>query len=183
MTPMDIHAILDHLPHRYPMLLVDRVIDVAAGKHIHALKNVSVNEPFFNGHFPHHPVMPGVLILEALAQAAAILSFKTLGSKPDDKSVYYFVGIDGARFKRPVMPGDQLHLHATMDGPVRRGMWKFSAEAKVDGIVVTAASLMCTVRRIDGGEITPGQTATNSAVALGAATATAPAGSTGTSGS
>ena len=89
----------------------------------------------------------------------------------------------GARFKRPVMPGDQLHLHATMDGPVRRGMWKFSAEAKVDGIVVTAASLMCTVRRIDGGEITPGQTATNSAVALGAATATAPAGSTGTSGS
>ena len=149
MTPMDIHAILEHLPHRYPMLLVDRVIDVEPGKHIHALKNVSVNEPFFNGHFPHHPVMPGVLILEALAQAAAILSFKTLDTKPDDKSVYYFVGIDGARFKRPVMPGDQLHLHAVMDGPVRRGMWKFSAEAKVDGLVVTAASLMCTVRRID----------------------------------
>ena len=144
MTPMDIHAILEHLPHRYPMLLVDRVINVEAGKHIHALKNVSVNEPFFNGHFPHHPVMPGVLIL----------SFKTLGSKPDDKSVYYFVGIDGARFKRPVMPGDQLHLHAVMDGPVRRGMWKFSAEAKVDGVVVTAASLMCTVRRIEVSEAT-----------------------------
>ncbi len=154
MTPMDIHAILEHLPHRYPMLLVDRVIDVEAGKYIHALKNVSVNEPFFNGHFPHHPVMPGVLILEALAQAAAILSFKTLDSKPDDKSVYYFVGIDGARFKRPVMPGDQLHLHAVMDGPVRRGMWKFSAEAKVDGVVVTAASLMCTVRRIELAEAT-----------------------------
>ena len=149
MTPMDIHAILQHLPHRYPMLLVDRVIDVTPGSSIHALKNVSVNEPFFTGHFPHHPVMPGVLILEALAQAAAILSFKTLGNKPDDQSVYYFVGIDGARFKRPVQPGDQLHLHVSMDGPVRRGIWKFKAEAKVDGVLSTTAELMCTVRTIE----------------------------------
>ena len=150
MNAMDIRAILEHLPHRYPMLLVDRVLDVEAGSHIHAIKNVSVNEPFFTGHFPHHPVMPGVLILEALAQAAAILSFKTLGNKPDEKSVYYFVGIDGARFKRPVSPGDQLHLHVSMDGPVRRGLWKFKAEARVDGRLATEAGLMCTVRAIEG---------------------------------
>ncbi|MBL8385628.1 MAG: 3-hydroxyacyl-ACP dehydratase FabZ [Burkholderiales bacterium] len=150
MNPMDIRAILEHLPHRYPMLLVDRVLAVEPGSSIHALKNVSVNEPFFTGHFPHHPVMPGVLILEALAQAAAILSFKTLGSKPDEKSVYYFVGIDDARFKRPVSPGDQLHLHVTMDGPVRRGLWKFRAEARVDGALATEAVLMCTVRAIAG---------------------------------
>ncbi len=148
MNAMDIRAILEHLPHRYPMLLVDRVLDVEAGSHIHAIKNVSVNEPFFTGHFPHYPVMPGVLILEALAQAAAILSFKTLGNKPDEKSVYYFVGIDGARFKRPVSPGDQLHLHVSMDGPVRRGLWKFKAEARVDGHLATEAGLMCTVRTI-----------------------------------
>ena len=148
MNAMDIRAILEHLPHRYPMLLVDRVLDVEAGSHIHAIKNVSVNEPFFTGHFPHYPVMPGVLIVEALAQAAAILSFKTLGNKPDEKSVYYFVGIDGARFKRPVSPGDQLHLHVSMDGPVRRGLWKFKAEARVDGQLATEAGLMCTVRTI-----------------------------------
>ena len=150
MNAMDIRAILEHLPHRYPMLLVDRVLEVEASSHIHALKNVSINEPFFTGHFPHHPVMPGVLILEALAQAAAILSFKTLGSRPDDKSLYYFVGIDGARFKRPVSPGDQLHLHVAMDGPVRRGLWKFKAAAKVDGQLATEAGLMCTVRNIKG---------------------------------
>ena len=148
MNAMDVRAILEHLPHRYPMLLVDRGLDVEAGSHIHAIKNVSVNEPFFTGHFPHYPVMPGVLILEALAQAAAILSFKTLGNKPDEKSVYYFVGIDGARFKRPVSPGDQLHLHVSMDGPVRRGLWKFKAEARVDGQLATEAGLMCTVRTI-----------------------------------
>ena len=146
---MDIHSILGNLPHRYPMLLVDRVIDVTAGKQIHAIKNVSINEPFFAGHFPHHPVMPGVLILEALAQAAAILSFKTLGNKPDAHSVYYFVGIDDARFKRPVQPGDQLHLHVSMDGPVRRGLWKFKAEARVDGALAAEAGLMCTVRSIE----------------------------------
>lgn len=145
---MDIHEILEHLPHRYPILLVDRVLDVVPGDRIVALKNVSVNEPFFPGHYPHHPVMPGVLIVEALAQAAAILSFKTLGGKPDDKSVYYFVGIDGARFKRPVSPGDQLILEVSIKAN-KRGLWKFAAQAKVDGQVAAEAELMCTVRTIE----------------------------------
>ena len=145
---MDIHEILEHLPHRYPILLVDRVLDVIPGERIVALKNVSVNEPFFPGHYPHHPVMPGVLIVEALAQAAAILSFKTLGGKPDDKSVYYFVGIDNARFKRPVSPGDQLILEVSIQAS-KRGLWKFAAQAKVDGQVAAEAELMCTVRTIE----------------------------------
>lgn len=147
MTSMDIHAILEHLPHRYPLLLVDRVLDVTPGESIRALKNVSVNEPFFPGHYPHHPVMPGVLIVEAMAQAAAILSFRTLGGKPDDKSVYYFVGIDGARFKRPVGPGDQLILEVRIVAN-KRGLWKFSATARVDGQVAAEAELMCTVRQL-----------------------------------
>ncbi len=147
---MDINQILQHLPHRYPFLLIDRVLSIDPGKEIVALKNVSMNEPFFPGHYPHHPVMPGVLIIEAMAQAAAILSFTGAGGKPDENTVYYFVGIDGARFKRPVSPGDQLHLHVAMDGPVRRGLWKFKAEAKVDGQLATEASLMCTVRAIEG---------------------------------
>ena len=147
MTSMDIHAILEHLPHRYPLLLVDRVLEVAPGESIRALKNVSVNEPFFPGHYPHHPVMPGVLIVEAMAQAAAILSFRTLGGKPDDKSVYYFVGIDGARFKRPVGPGDQLILEVKITAN-KRGIWKFSATAKVEGQVAAEAELMCTVREL-----------------------------------
>ncbi|AEV27033.1 3-hydroxyacyl-ACP dehydratase FabZ [Azospira sp. APE16] len=145
---MDIHQILEYLPHRYPILLVDRVLECEPGKSIHAIKNVTINEPFFNGHFPHHPVMPGVLILEALAQAAAILSFKTMGSKPDDKSVYYFAGIDGARFKKPVSPGDQLNLHVEIIAS-KRGIWKFKAEARVDGQLATEAELMCTVRSIE----------------------------------
>lgn len=148
MTSMDIHEILEHLPHRYPFLLVDRVLEVVPGERIKALKNVSVNEPFFPGHYPHHPVMPGVLIVEALAQAAAILSFKTMGGKPDDKSVYYFVGIDGARFKRPVSPGDQLMLDVSITAN-RRGIWKFAAKATVDGQVASEAELMCTVRLIE----------------------------------
>lgn len=148
MSPMDIREILEHLPHRYPFLLVDRVLDVEPGERIVALKNVSVNEPFFPGHYPHHPVMPGVLIVEALAQAAAILSFKTLGGKPDDKSVYYFVGIDSARFKRPVSPGDQLILEVSILAN-KRGIWKFAAQAKVDGQVAAEAELMCTVRTIE----------------------------------
>jgi 3-hydroxyacyl-[acyl-carrier-protein] dehydratase len=142
---LDIHEILQHLPHRYPMLLVDRVLECEPGKRILALKNVSINEPFFGGHFPHHPVMPGVLIIEALAQAAAILSFKTLGSKPDDKSVYYFVGIDEARFKRPVGPGDQLLLEVNLQR-LLRGLWKFSAQARVGDALAAEAVLMCTVR-------------------------------------
>lgn len=147
MTSMDIHAILEYLPHRYPFLLVDRVLECVPGERITALKNVSINEPFFNGHFPHHPVMPGVLIIEALAQAAAILSFKTLGNKPDDKSVYYFVGIDNARFKKPVSAGDQLLLKVSITRNMR-GIWKFSAQALVGEQVVTEADLMCTVRAI-----------------------------------
>ncbi len=148
MTAMDIHQILEYLPHRYPFLLVDRVLEVVPGERITALKNVSVNEPFFPGHYPHHPVMPGVLIIEALAQTAAILSFKTLGDKPDDQSVYYFVGIDGARFKRPVGPGDQLVMEVSIVAN-KRGLWKFAAVAKVDGKIAAEAELMCTVRAIE----------------------------------
>ncbi len=148
MSQMDIHEILDYLPHRYPMLLVDRVLEVIPGERIVALKNVSINEPFFPGHYPHHPVMPGVLVIEALAQTAAILSFKTMGGKPDDKSVYYFVGIDGARFKRPVSPGDQLIFEVSILAN-KRGIWKFAAQARVDGQVAAEAELMCTVRLIE----------------------------------
>lgn len=148
MSPMDIHEILEYLPHRYPILLVDRVLDIVPGERITALKNVSMNEPFFPGHYPHHPVMPGVLIVEAMAQTAAILSFRTMGDKPDDKSVYYFVGIDGARFKRPVGPGDQLIMDVAITLN-KRGMWKFSAQAKVEGQVACEAELICTVRKIE----------------------------------
>lgn len=148
MTPMDIHQILEYLPHRYPFLLVDRVVDVIPGERITALKNVSVNEPFFPGHYPHHPVMPGVLIVEAMAQTAAILSFKTQGNKPDDKSVYYFVGIDNARFKRPVGPGDQLVFEVALTLN-KRGIWKFSGVAKVDGQVAAEAEIICTVRAVE----------------------------------
>lgn len=148
MSPMDIHAILEYLPHRYPFLLVDRVLEVVPGERIAAFKNVSMNEPFFPGHYPHHPVMPGVLIVEAMAQTAAILSFKTMGDKPDDKSVYYFVGIDGARFKRPVGPGDQLIMEVAITLN-KRGMWKFSGKASVDGQVACEAELICTVRKLE----------------------------------
>ena len=147
MSAMDIHEILEHLPHRYPFLLVDRVLECEPGKTIHAYKNVTINEPFFNGHFPHHPVMPGVLIMEALAQAAGILSFKTMGSKPDANSVFYFVGIDGARFKKPVTAGDQLHLHVDLLRRMR-GIWKFKTEARVDGLLVAEAELMCAQREL-----------------------------------
>lgn len=147
MNALDIHEILQHLPHRYPFLLVDRVVSYEVGDYIHAYKNVTINEPFFTGHFPHHPIMPGVLIMEALAQAAGILSFKSMGEMPDDDSVFYFVGIDGARFKKPVMPGDQLHLHVKIVRQMR-GIWKYKAEAKVDGLVVAEAELMCAKREI-----------------------------------
>ncbi len=144
---MDIHEILRYLPHRYPILLIDRVLECEPGKRILAIKNVSVNEPYFAGHFPHHPVMPGVLIIEAMAQAAAVLSFKTMGSRPDDESVYYFAGIDEARFKRPVIPGDQLLLEVNIQRCVR-GVWKFSAQARVGEILAAEAKLMCTVRKL-----------------------------------
>jgi 3-hydroxyacyl-[acyl-carrier-protein] dehydratase len=144
---MDIHQILKQLPHRYPILLVDRVLALEKGKRITALKNVSINEPFFLGHFPHRPVMPGVLMLEALAQAAALLAFDTLGVTPDDKTVYYFAGIDGARFKRPVEPGDQLILEAELTR-MKAGIFKFAARAKVGDDIATEAELMCTMRTI-----------------------------------
>ena len=142
---MDIHEILKKLPHRYPILLVDRVLELEKGKRIKALKNVSINEQFFLGHFPHRPVMPGVLMLEALAQAAAILSFETLGATPDDKTVYYFGGIDGARFKRPVEPGDQLILEVTLDR-MKSGVFKFSTRALVGDELAVEAQLICTMR-------------------------------------
>ena len=145
MNQLDIHEILQHLPHRYPFLLVDRVIDFEPGKSIHAYKNVTINEPFFVGHFPHHPVMPGVLIMEALAQAAGILSFKSMDEKPSPDTVFYFAGIDDARFKRPVMPGDQLHLHVEIERQMR-GVWKYKAEARVDGQLAAEAKLMCAKR-------------------------------------
>jgi 3-hydroxyacyl-[acyl-carrier-protein] dehydratase len=139
--PMDIQAVLAQLPHRYPFLLVDRVVECVPGKRIHAYKNVTVNEPFFPGHFPGRPTMPGVMILEALAQAAGILAFRTAGVVPDDKSRFYFVGIDGARFRRPVVPGDQLVLKATFDRAMR-GIWKFTTVAEVDGQEVASATMM-----------------------------------------
>ncbi len=144
---MDIREILEHLPHRYPMLLVDRVLECEPGKRILAIKNVTINEPFFTGHFPHHPVMPGVLVIEALAQAAAILSFRTMGTTPDDKSVYYFVGIDEARFKRPVIPGDQLQLEVALERETR-GLWKFAAQARVGDALAAEAKILCTLRSI-----------------------------------
>ena len=145
---MDIHKILKQLPHRYPFLLVDRVLEVEKGKSIKALKNVSVNEPQFTGHFPHRQVFPGVLQLEALAQAAALLAFETLETSPSDDTVYYFAGIDGARFKRPVEPGDQLILEVTLER-MRAGMFKFKGVTRVDGEVACEAELMCAMRKVD----------------------------------
>jgi 3-hydroxyacyl-[acyl-carrier-protein] dehydratase len=144
---MDIHQILRQLPHRYPILLVDRVLELEKGVKIKAVKNVTINEPFFTGHFPHRPVMPGVLMLEALAQAAALLSFDALDATPDDSTVYYFAGIDGARFKRPVEPGDQLILEVAIDR-MKAGIFKFKARALVGEEVAVEAELMCTMRKI-----------------------------------
>ena len=144
---MDIHQILTLLPHRYPILLVDRVLEIETGKRIKALKNVSINEPFFMGHFPKHPVMPGVLMIEAMAQAAALLSFSTLGVTPDDKTVYYFAGIDGARFKRPVGPGDQLIMDVELLR-MKAGIFKFKGVCRVDGNLACEAELMCTMRTV-----------------------------------
>jgi 3-hydroxyacyl-[acyl-carrier-protein] dehydratase len=144
---MDIHQIRKQLPHRYPFLLVDRVIEIEKGKRIKALKNVTINEPFFGGHFPNRPVMPGVLMLEAMAQAAALLAFDTAGVTMDDKTVYYFAGIDGARFKRPVEPGDQLVMDVELDR-VRAGIYKFKGVTRVGNDVVCEAELMCTMRTV-----------------------------------
>jgi 3-hydroxyacyl-[acyl-carrier-protein] dehydratase len=142
---MDIHRVLEHLPQRFPLLMVDRVLECEPGRRIRALKNVSANEPYFPGHFPHRPVMPGVLILEAMAQAAGILVFRTLGTQPDESSVYYYAGIDKARFKRPVTPGDRLEIEVQILGS-KRGIWKFGCTARVDGALVSEAEILCTVR-------------------------------------
>lgn len=148
MNSLDITQIKQYLPHRYPFLLVDRVLHWESGKNITAIKNVSANEEFFNGHFPHKPVMPGVLMIEALAQTAALLSFLTAGKKPGENEVVYFVGIDGARFKRPVEPGDQLKMEVEITRNAR-GIWKYSAKASVDGQVAVEAELMCTMRTLN----------------------------------
>jgi len=147
MSMMDIHQILKKLPHRYPILLVDRVLELEKGKRIKAIKNVTINEEFFNGHFPRRPVMPGVLMLEALAQAAAVLAFETLGMEPDENTVYYFAGIEAARFRRPVEPGDQLILDVVM-GRMKAGIFKFQAKALVGDEVAVEAELTCAMRSI-----------------------------------
>ncbi|WP_114281168.1 3-hydroxyacyl-ACP dehydratase FabZ [Thioalbus denitrificans] len=147
MTTMDVHEVLRHLPHRYPFLLVDRVIECTPGESLVAIKNVTINEPFFPGHFPHHPVMPGVLILEALAQACGLLTFRTMDVLPDDDTIFYFVGIDNARFKQPVMPGDQMRLEVKYVRSMR-GVWKFTGEAKVDGKLAASADIMCAQREM-----------------------------------
>jgi 3-hydroxyacyl-[acyl-carrier-protein] dehydratase len=142
---MDVNQIREYLPHRYPFLLVDRVEELTIGESIKAYKNVTVNEPFFNGHFPEQPVMPGVLIVEAMAQAAGILGFKTMDKTPQDGSMYYFVGSDKLRFKKPVVPGDRLDLFATIVSE-KRGIWKFDVRAEVDGKMVSSATILCADR-------------------------------------
>ena len=148
MTIMEIGEIKQYLGHRYPFLLVDRVLEFESGKRIKALKNVTINEPFFPGHFPHYPVMPGVLIVEALAQASGVLSLKSMGIVVDDKTVFYFVGIDSARFKRPVVPGDQLILESELLFE-KRGLIKYKVRASVGEQTACEAELLCTSRTID----------------------------------
>jgi 3-hydroxyacyl-[acyl-carrier-protein] dehydratase len=148
MVDMDITKVLAHLPQRYPLLMIDRVIECEPGKRILAVKNVSANEPHFLGHFPGRPIMPGVLILEAMAQAACILALRTKGDQANANTVYYYAGIDGARFKRPVVPGDQLEL-AVQVLAHKRGIWKFACIARVSSVVVTEAEILCTERILE----------------------------------
>ena len=142
---MDIDDIREHLPHRYPFLLVDRVVELNLGESIVAYKNLSINEPFFDGHFPQKPVFPGVLLVEAMAQAAGILGFKTMGKTPADGSIYYFVGADKLRFKRPCVPGDRVMLRASIVSD-RRGIWKFDVSSDVDGELAASATILCADR-------------------------------------
>lgn len=144
---MDIHEIMGHLPHRYPFLLVDRVESCQPGERLVGLKNVTINEPFFTGHFPQRPVMPGVLILEAMAQACGLLAFRSQDEERPDNALFYLVGIDDARFKRPVEPGDQLKLEVEVK-KVKRGIWMFGAQATVDGALAAAAEIRCTMRTV-----------------------------------
>ena len=148
MSEMYIEQIREFLPHRYPFLLVDRVLDCTPGETLSAIKNVSVNEPFFNGHFPEAPIMPGVLIIEALAQATGLLGFRTMSEEPSSDVLYMLVGVDNVRFKRQVVPGDQLLLEAKVE---RRGkvVWKFSTKATVNGELVTAADMLCAAKPKD----------------------------------
>jgi 3-hydroxyacyl-[acyl-carrier-protein] dehydratase len=145
MAEMDIQEVLAHLPQRYPFLMIDRVESIEPGKRIVALKNVSANEPYFQGHFPGRPIMPGVMILEAMAQAAGLLVFRTQGTKPDADSVYYYVGIDNARFKRPVVPGDVLHIEVSMDR-FMRGIGKFTCAARVGTETAAEATILCAMK-------------------------------------
>lgn len=145
MSEMNAQEVLDYLPQRYPLLMIDRVLECAPGKRIVALKNVTSNEPHFTGHFPGRPIMPGVLILEAMAQAAGILVFRTRGEKPSANTVYYYAGIDQARFKRPVVPGDRLEIEAVILAH-KKTIWKFSCVARVDGAVAAEAVILCTER-------------------------------------
>jgi 3-hydroxyacyl-[acyl-carrier-protein] dehydratase len=149
MAEMDINEVLAHLPQRYPILMIDRVKECEPGKRIVALKNVSVNEPYFPGHFPHRPIMPGVMILEAMAQAAGVLVFRTEGTRPDASTVYYYVGIDNARFKKPVVPGDQLELEVCLERSLR-GIGKFACVARVAQSVVAEATILCSMRAVGG---------------------------------
>lgn len=147
MNPLDINEVLKYLPHRYPFLLIDRVLDFTKDQSLTAIKNVTINEPFFPGHFPHHPVMPGVLIVEAMAQACAILSMKSLDKVPSEDSIYYFVGIDNARFKRPVLPGDQIIFKVEIKRRMK-GIWRFAGNAYVDEDLAATAELMCAYKGI-----------------------------------
>jgi 3-hydroxyacyl-[acyl-carrier-protein] dehydratase len=147
MAEMDIGEILKYLPHRYPMLLIDRVVEFQHGQSLVAIKNVSYNEPYFQGHFPNRPVMPAVIILEAMAQATGILVLRSMDKLPSEKSIYYFVGIDGARFRRPVEPGDQLRIEVNLLRSLR-GIWKLRSNASVDGEIVASGDLMGAMREV-----------------------------------
>ena len=144
---MDVNEIREFLPHRYPFLLVDRVVELKEGESIIAYKNISINEQVFQGHFPDFPIFPGVMIIEAMAQAAGILGFKTMDKKPQDGSIYMFVGVDKARFKRQVVPGDRLQLEAKIVA-VKRGIWKFECKASVDGEMAASATILCADRQV-----------------------------------
>ena len=146
-TEIDVEGLMRLIPHRYPFLLIDRLTNIVPGESATGIKNVTINEPFFPGHFPHYPVMPGVLVVEALAQAAAILSFKTINDKPNDHSVYYFVGIDKARFKKPVIPGDQLKLNVSIERTIK-GIWKYKGIAMVEDEIAAEAEIMCVLKEI-----------------------------------
>jgi len=148
MAEMDIGEIMKYLPHRYPMLLIDRVVEMKLGESLVAIKNVSYNEPYFQGHFPNRPVMPAVIILEAMAQATGILVLRSMDKLPSEKSIYYFVGIDGARFRRPVEPGDQLRIDVKLLRS-SRGIWKLRSDATVDGETVASGDLMGAMREVE----------------------------------